>query len=296
LLKGLGLATRLYEPVAKSLDTSNPSSCDLNPIEVYQFIRSVAWQLQNNGIGVVLPPGIAPGENEQRLGIQLTAEVKPQKNNRLSLQSLLEYKLQIAVGDTTLSQAKFEKLLEQQSPIVEVDGKWLALQPADVKAAKAIFNKANQDMILSVEDALRIATGDTKTLAKLPVVKFDAKGELEELINNLTDNKGVEAIAEIEGLKGTLRPYQARGVGWLAFLEKWSLGACLADDMGLGKTLELIGFILNLQPPSLITGNEKFKSLHLPFQLLSTMVISVSKVKPLPTRLKKPISSSLAIL
>jgi SNF2 family DNA or RNA helicase len=246
LLKGLGLATRLYEPVAHSLNETNPVSCQLNPIEVYQFIRATAWQLQNNGLGVILPPGLAPGENEQRLGIQITAEVAEGKNNRLSLQSLLEYKLQIAVGNTTLSKANFEKLLAQQSPIVEVDGKWLALQPADVKAAQAILNQSKTELNLSVEDALRLATGDTKTLAKLPVVKFAATGILGELINNLTDNKSVEPITEIKDLNGTLRPYQARGVGWLAFLEKWSLGACLADDMGLGKTLELIAFILNL--------------------------------------------------
>lgn len=246
LLKGLGLATRLYEPISNSLEVTNPISCELNPIEVYQFIRATAWQLQNNGLGVILPPGLAPGESEQRLGIQITAEVSQKKETRLNLQSLLQYKLQIAVGDTTLSKAKFEKLLAQQSPIVEVDGKWLALQPADVKAAQAILNKSNQEMSLSVEDALRIATGDTKTLAKLPVVKFSAKGVLEELINNLTDNKGIEPITDIKDLKGTLRPYQARGVGWLSFLEKWSLGACLADDMGLGKTLELIAFVLNL--------------------------------------------------
>ena len=246
LLKGLGLASRLYEPVANSLEVTNPLDCELNPIEVYQFIRATAWQLQNNGLGVILPSGLASGDNEQRLGIQITAEVAQKKDTRLSLQSLLQYKLQIAVGDTTLSKAKFEKLLAQQSPIVEVDGKWLALQPADVKAAQAILNKSNEEMSLSVEDALRIATGDTKTLAKLPVVKFAATGVLEELINNLTDNQGVEPITDIEGLKGTLRPYQARGVGWLSFLEKWSLGACLADDMGLGKTLELIAFVLNL--------------------------------------------------
>jgi SNF2 family DNA or RNA helicase len=248
LLKGLGLATRLYEPITNSLNETNPVSCQLNPIEVYQFIRSTAWQLQNNGLGVILPPGLASGENEQRLGIKITAEVAQTKtkNTRLSLQSLLQYQLQIAVGDTTLSKANFEKLLAQQSPIVEVDGKWLALQPADVKAAQAILDRSQTELNLSVEDALRIATGDTKTLAKLPVVKFAATGILGELIDNLTDRKSVEPITEIKDLNGILRPYQARGVGWLSFLEKWSLGACLADDMGLGKTLQLIAFVLNL--------------------------------------------------
>ncbi len=246
LLKGLGLGTRLYDIITNSLQDSKPVTCTLNPIEVYQFIRATAGELQNNGIGVIFPPGLTPGENEQRLGIKINAEVATKKGERLSLQSLLKYKLQIAVGDTIVSKKEFEALLAQQSPIVEINGRWLALQPADVNSAQAVLNKSNEQLNLSVEDALRIATGDTKTLAKLPVVDFAATGVLAELINNLTDNKAVEPITDIPGLKGTLRPYQARGVGWLSFLEKWSLGSCLADDMGLGKTIQFISFVLNL--------------------------------------------------
>ncbi|MEM9274732.1 MAG: DEAD/DEAH box helicase [Cyanobacteria bacterium P01_F01_bin.143] len=247
LLKGLGLGTRLYDIITTSLQESKPVSCTLNPIEVYQFIRATASELQNNGIGVIFPPGLTPGENEQRLGIKINAEVATKKGQRLSLQSLLKYKLQIAVGDHVISKKEFADLLDQRSPIVEINGRWLALQPADVNSAQAVLNKSNEQLVLSVEDALRIATGDTKTLARLPVVDFAATGVLAELINNLTDNKAVDAIADIPGLNGTLRPYQARGVGWLSFLETWSLGSCLADDMGLGKTIQFISFVLNLK-------------------------------------------------
>ncbi|HHP7229917.1 MAG TPA: DEAD/DEAH box helicase [Xenococcaceae cyanobacterium] len=252
LLKGLGLAARIYSPIAASLEVSNPTNCQLNPIQVYEFIRSIAWQLTNNGLGVIMPPGLASGENEQRLGVGITAEVIQKPGERLSLKSLLNYNLSIAVGDNTISQSEFEKLLDQQSPIVEIDGKWLLLQPAEVRAAQAVLNQSNEQLSLSVEDALRLSTGDTKTLVKLPVVKFSAEGVLQELISNLTENKSIEPINQIENLSGTLRPYQARGIGWLAFLEKWSLGACLADDMGLGKTLQLIGFILHLKNRDLI--------------------------------------------
>ncbi len=237
LLKGLGLATRIYQPIADSLEQSQPVSCQLNPIQVYEFIRSIAWQLQNNGLGVILPPGLASGESEQRLGIKITAGVDKKKGDRLSLQSLLKYKLEIAVGERTVSKKDFQRLLDQKSPIVKIGGQWLALQPSDVKAAQAVLNNTNEQMNLSVEDALRLSTGDTKVLAKLPVVNFEATGILAGLITNLTDNKSVEPIAEIEGFKGELRPYQAKGVGWLSFLETWGLGACLADDMGLGKCI-----------------------------------------------------------
>jgi SNF2 family DNA or RNA helicase len=43
-----------------------------------------------------------------------------------------------------------------------------------------------------------------------------------------------------ETFRAPLRPYQQRGLSWLAFLSKLGLGACLADDMGLGKTVQLL--------------------------------------------------------
>ena len=235
LLKGLGLATRIYDPIRGSLNRGQPVRCLLNPIQVYEFIRAIAWQLRDNGLGVIMPPGLSNDNSEQRLGIKMTASVPQKKGERLSLQSMLKYKLEIAVGDRTVSKRDFKKLLAQKSPIVEIDGQWIALQPSDVKAAQAVLDKSNDQLDLSVEDALRLSTGDTKTLAKLPVVKFEPTGVLAGLLDNLSDDKSVEPVNKIKGFKGELRPYQAKGVGWLSFLETWGLGACLADDMGLGK-------------------------------------------------------------
>jgi SNF2 family DNA or RNA helicase len=50
-----------------------------------------------------------------------------------------------------------------------------------------------------------------------------------------------------------LRPYQNRGAGWLAYLERWNLGGCLADDMGLGKTPQCLAFLLNLKEQQKLT-------------------------------------------
>ncbi|HEY9614675.1 DEAD/DEAH box helicase, partial [Allocoleopsis sp.] len=247
-LRGLGLATRLYPPIELSLHQPRPESCELTPIEVYEFIRASAWRLQDNGLGIVLPPGLAPGEGAKRLGISISAEVaQSKKKERLGLQSLLKFKWELAIGDKTISKKEFDRLMAQQSPLVEVGGEWIALQPSDVKAAQAIFTTSQEQMTLRVEDALRLSTGDTTTLAKLPVVKFEASGALQELITNLTGNQTVQLIETPKGFHGTLRPYQLRGVSWLAFLERWGMGACLADDMGLGKTPQLIAFLLHLQ-------------------------------------------------
>ncbi|MBE9606674.1 DEAD/DEAH box helicase [Acetobacteraceae bacterium H6797] len=46
-----------------------------------------------------------------------------------------------------------------------------------------------------------------------------------------------------EQFKGSLRPYQAQGVGWLQFLRAAGLGGVLADDMGLGKTVQTLAHL-----------------------------------------------------
>lgn len=237
-LKGLGLAARLYPPIEPSLHERLPSVCELTPVDVYEFIKASAWRLQDSGLGIVLPPGLAPGAGAKRLGISIRAEApQANKKERLGLKSLLNFTWELAIGDKNISKQEFDRLMALKSPLVEVSGEWIALQPSEVRAAQAIFAASQEQMNLSVEDALRLSTGDTTTLAKLPVVNFEASGALQELITNLTGNQSIKLIEIPASFVGQLRPYQARGVSWLAFLERWGLGACLADDMGLGKCI-----------------------------------------------------------
>ncbi|MFC9518540.1 DEAD/DEAH box helicase [Nocardiaceae bacterium NPDC056970] len=64
-------------------------------------------------------------------------------------------------------------------------------------------------------------------------------------------------------LQAQLRPYQARGIGWLQETVAAHGGAVLADEMGLGKTVQTIGFLLGraeAEPqlvvcPTSLTGN-----------------------------------------
>lgn len=54
----------------------------------------------------------------------------------------------------------------------------------------------------------------------------------------------VEFVDPPAGLAVELRPYQRRGLAWLAFLDRVSVGALLADDMGLGKTVQVLALEL----------------------------------------------------
>lgn len=63
------------------------------------------------------------------------------------------------------------------------------------------------------------------------------------LRRRLSSFSGIEPVAEPDSFRGTLREYQRFGLGWLAFLERFAVGGCLADDMGLGKTVQVLAHL-----------------------------------------------------
>ena len=46
-----------------------------------------------------------------------------------------------------------------------------------------------------------------------------------------------------ESMRGSLRPYQQKGYGWLRALRDNGFGGALADDMGLGKTIQALAML-----------------------------------------------------
>jgi len=235
-LRGLGLASRLYPTIASSLAEAQPLCLSLSPMSAYEFIKAVAWRFEDSGLGVVLPPSLANREGwANRLGLKIAAKTPPKKSGKLGLESLLAFQWELAIGEQTISKKEFDKLVALNSPLVEINGEWVELRPQDIKTAQGFFASRKEKMSLSLEDALRLGSGDTQTIEKLPVVSFEASGALQELLSTLTNNDALATLPKPAGFQGDLRPYQERGMAWLAFLERWGLGACLADDMGLGK-------------------------------------------------------------
>ena len=66
-----------------------------------------------------------------------------------------------------------------------------------------------------------------------------ADGWLGDLLSGAAA-QSLQPLAPPPEFTAMLRPYQQRGLSWLAFLSSLGLGSCLADDMGLGKTVQLL--------------------------------------------------------
>jgi len=99
---------------------------------------------------------------------------------------------------------------------------------------------------LSTLEALQMGlSGDSQSVP--PGVEIDdleAEGWLGEALRGLQQPHTLDLLPQPEALSATLRPYQERGYSWLAFLQRYGMGACLADDMGLGKTIQAIALLL----------------------------------------------------
>ena len=248
LLAGLGYAARLFPPIAASLKSPAPTGMFLPPDEVAVFMREVAPLLEQAGFGVLVPPWWnRPGS---RIGARLRARPKTGSSDvvtasGMSLDRLIEFQWELAIGDTTLTREEFEALVALKSPLVQLRGEWVQLDPAQVEAALRFWRGQGMTGETSLLGALEMgATAVELTEMGLPVEGVEYEGWLGDLVERLRDRERMTELPQPAGFAGQLRPYQRFGYSWLAFLRRYGIGPCLADDMGLGKTLETLALLL----------------------------------------------------
>lgn len=139
--------------------------------------------------------------------------------------------------------------------------------------SKGKYIRLNDKEYLRLSDAIRKQLQRLESLAvrehgKMQVSAFHAgllgevrNGELEiayddaleSLWNKLESSRDLIPAVPAT-LQATLRDYQLDGFQWMARLNHWGAGACLADDMGLGKTVQTIAYLLYkaAEGPSLV--------------------------------------------
>ena len=244
VLSGLGMAARLFPPMMDSLRTARPTSCALTVDEAYAFLREVGPLLEGSGFGVLVPPWWnKPGA---RLGVRarLKADANIIGSGILNMDSLVAFDWELALGDEPLTREELDRLAALKMPLVQVRGQWVMLQTKEIEAAIAFWEKQQVQREMPLREALGTVLGATEQAGGLPLQGVETPDWLDDLLEQMKDGDKLEALPPPAGFTGELRPYQARGYSWLAFLRRWGMGACLADDMGLGKTIEAIALLL----------------------------------------------------
>ena len=261
LLGDLGRALRLYPALEPALRGARPRGMELDAGSAYRFLREGARLLGQAGFAVRVPPWWT--KPSARLGVKLQARPASSSSGsdsegRFGMEAICAYDWQVSLGGETLSAAEFRTLARLKVPLVRFRGEWVELRPEEVEAALRLFERGESGE-MSAAEVLRLATGADEPDAGLPLVGVEAQGWLGELLGSGGDAR-IEPVEAPPGFAGELRPYQRRGVSWLAFLDRRGVGACLADDMGLGKTVQLLALLLAERPESANGQGRKKKS------------------------------------
>ena len=251
LLQGLGRAARYFPQLGDALRQPSPESVRLSAEQALHFLRHVAPALRERGFGVLLPPWWAG--KRARISLSLNTEsanpqpgaAEPDKNAKFGLEELVRYQWQASVGEVELTESEFRELAAAKTDLVQLRGEWIEVDAARLAAAAAAVGM-HQTGTMSAASVLERAMHGLdqrrlpRALADNPLeVRVSSTGWLGDLLSGTAEQRYAMA-AEPRGLKAKLRPYQKRGVGWLAFMDGLGLGAILADDMGLGKTIQVL--------------------------------------------------------
>lgn len=245
--KQLNYAIRYMPELEDLFEDEAKLALDLNLNEVYKIITQTAYYLQKAQIEVVLPDELV---NIVVPRASINAKVKTSRSkeladifnnnssSKISLDDILDFSYEIAIGNEKISLEEFNKLVEGQNGLIKYKNKYVLI---DKEESKKIFEqvaKANFKSLSRMELIHAAMSG------QIDQYDFDYDAAFAKIIQDF--NKPVE-VTPPEGLKGELRPYQETGLKWLWTNISKGFGACMADDMGLGKTIQVISLILKMK-------------------------------------------------
>lgn len=233
-----------------------------SPEQAYQLLRSTAT-LKESGLSVRLPDWW-----KKRPKPQVKATIGQNKAALLGADSMLDFKVEVALGDTRLSREELAELLSGQGGLVLLKGQWVEVDQNRLQQAidhwEALQGKSKNGQVSFIE-GMRLLAGASTDLKhedqseeERSWVRVEAGKEMEKVLQRLHEPDRLDLLRTNKDLRARLRPYQLEGVSWLDFLAELGLGACLADDMGLGKTLQVLALLSSRKqrktdgPPALL--------------------------------------------
>lgn len=231
----LTASRRIYQPMAWSAE------------QAYTMLRSVPL-LEEAGLSVRLP-------NWWKKRARPRVSVKiGETRTTLGTRALLDFDLQVALGDRTLSSEEMQAILDGADGLVFIKGQWVEVDRTRLREAMAHWEKvrrsAGEDGISFIE-GMRLLAGASADLKHeeeaerhRPWSEVAAGDALRDILAGLRDPGRLAPVDTGGALKAELRPYQREGLSWLRFLSGLGLGACLADDMGLGKTIQVLALLI----------------------------------------------------
>jgi hypothetical protein len=238
LLLALRRGAAVWPTLAQVLDQASPSAIDLDDDALASLLGPAAEDLSGAGIEVLWPASLL----DDGLGLRAAVTPAPEKLTEagFGLGALLEFRWQLTLDGALLDADEIAILAEAKRPLIRLRGRWVLLDPTLLDRLR----RPPRTRMRTTEALAALLAGEAEIDGE--TVEVTAEGPLADLAARIADLASAPAPIETPpGLRATLRPYQQRGLAWLAGMCACGLGGCLADDMGLGKTIQVIALHLH---------------------------------------------------
>ncbi len=248
-----------------------------SPAEAFTFLKEVSVY-EEAGILCRIPDWWKGRASGPRLSVTI-GDSQP---SVMGMDAILDFNPGMLLGDTPISEAEAQKLLEESEGLAFIKNKWVAVDPEKLRQTLDAYEKAKVlagESGLSLRDALRLQMNPEQLLGDNDLDAEATVAHGEWLGSVMQKLRGAGRLSEVKpgrGFKARLRGYQQTGLNWLCFLDTLKLGACLADDMGLGKTVQLLGFLSVLKS----RGTGKASLLVIPASLIANWTGEIERFSP----------------
>jgi len=265
LIAGLLESGELFHPLAWSAK------------EAYSFLREIPLYEQA-GILCRIPDWWKRGASSLQVSISMGAR----QPSTVGMEALLSFDIGLHIADTPVSLEEARRLLESAEGLALIKNRWVAVDPEKLRQTLEAYEKARKlanHEGLTFRDALRFQL-NPKSLLELAgtdaVVTVTSGQWLETVMAKMRRPELAAPVTLDPSFKAELRPYQEKGVNWLAFLHSLNFGMCLADDMGLGKTVQVLALLHLLKH----RGEKGASLLVIPASLLANWADELRKFAP----------------
>ena len=265
LIAGLLESGELFHPLAWSAK------------EAYAFLKEIPLY-ERSGILCRIPDWWKSASSSLHVSISL-GDGRP---STVGMDALLSFDIGLHLEDTPVSFEEARHLLEAAEGLALIKNRWVAVDPDKLRQTLDAYERARKLVRgggITFRDALRFQMNPKLLLdiAGTDTVVSVTRGQwLESVMAKMRHPDLAASVTPSPLFMAKLRPYQEKGLNWLAFLHSLRFGMCLADDMGLGKTVQVLALLHLLKH----RGERGASLLVIPASLISNWANEIMKFAP----------------